>query len=436
MKKILIVSYYWPPAGGTGVYRILKFTRYLSRMGHDIVVLTTRESFSHMNDRQLLNEVPENVKVYRSAILEPTTFIKSSLKESGAKVSTDVFQKKAKGWKARIIKWIRLNVFVPDAKIGWYPFAVSLGKKIIESEQPDIILSTSPPPTAALVARKLASHSGLPWIADFRDPWTQIFYYDTARRTPFADLLNKRLERLVLRDCSHITAVNSGFFPHLNVDHKTTVIPNGYDLEELGPGMMGDDENDDGFFTIRYMGTMRINDFVPKFFDALNDLYVSHGEFKHKLRVEFFGSTAEEITNYYRKLPVSEAIHQGPYVGRDEAVRLLRTADLQLLIIGKSQMQHVIFTTKLFEYLCTGKPILGLGPVDGSAGKVLAETNSGKMIPHENERAIRDFMMEAFTCWQKGTPMLQPDEEAVKRYDFRNLTKTLSDLIQQDWSKA
>ena len=117
MKRIMIVSYYWPPFGGTGVHRILKMCRYLSEQGHEIVVLTTKTAFSHVVDERLLDEVPEGVTVYRTNILEPTSFIKSSLKTSKSKVTTDVFQKDVTGFKARLAKWVRLNIFVPDAKI-------------------------------------------------------------------------------------------------------------------------------------------------------------------------------------------------------------------------------------------------------------------------------------------------------------------------------
>ncbi|MCO4806388.1 MAG: glycosyltransferase [Flavobacteriales bacterium] len=429
MKRIMIVSYYWPPFGGTGVHRILKMCRYLSEQGHEIVVLTTKTAFSHVVDERLLDEVPEGVTVYRTNILEPTSFIKSSLKTSKSKVTTDVFQKDVTGFKARLAKWVRLNIFVPDAKIGWYPFAVREGKRIIKKHKPDVILSTSPPPTTSLVAMKLARWSGIKWLADFRDPWTEIFYFDTAKRLGYSDRINRRMEKNVLETCDHLTAVNDGFFPHLDLKSKTTILPNGFDNAELGKDVAGLGDKNEGF-SIRYMGTMRVNDFVPVFFDLMNELIAENPELKDALRLEFYGSVAEEISSYYSRTPVEKNIRTFDYVPREEVSNLLLTASVQLLIIGKSRMQDQIFTTKLFEYIRTGKPVLGLGSATGSAAKVLEQTGCGTMYNHEDKPGMKKFILSAFNAWKSNSQMQTIDWDEVEKYNFKALAKQMSQIIE------
>ncbi|GAB5538679.1 MAG: glycosyltransferase family 4 protein [Salibacteraceae bacterium] len=425
-RKILIVTYYWPPFGGTGVHRILKFAKYLAGHGHEIIILTTKNAFSHVVDENLLNEVPDGITVYRTNIFEPTNFIKSSLKQTNSKVTTDVFQKEASGWKSKLVKWVRLNLFIPDAKIGWYPFAVREGKKIIAKHNPDVILSTSPPPTTSLIAKKLAHWSGIKWLADFRDPWTEIFYLDTSSRLKVADKLNRRMESNVLKRADAIIAVNDGFFPGRGTESKTTVIPNGYDEAEL-PSVINERSNS---FSIRYMGTMRVNDFVPAFFDAVNELYAEHSDLRQALQIDFFGSTAAEITDYFKSMAVASAITMHGYVPRQEASKMLMTATVQLLIIGKSKMQKQIYTTKLFEYIRTGRPVLGLGTSDGSAAQVLSETNCGVMYDHKDKESIKRFILDEFKHWQNGTQSRDVNWSEVEKYNYKALAGNVSEIIQ------
>lgn len=425
-RKILIVTYYWPPFGGTGVHRILKFAKYLSEQGHEIIVLTTKNAYSHVVDEQLLKEVPEGIEVYRTKIFEPTKFIKSSLKSTNSKVTTDVFQKEATGWKSKLVKWVRLNLFIPDAKIGWYPFAVRMGKKVIVKHNPDVILSTSPPPTTSLIAKKLAHWSGIKWLADFRDPWTEIFYLDTSNRLGIADKINRRMESNVLERADAIIAVNDGFFPGRDTESKTTVIPNGYDESEL-PSVQKEPSDT---FSIRYMGTMRVNDFVPAFFDAIDELYSENEEFREALRLDFFGSTAVEIVEYFQSKDIASAIKMHGYVPRLEASKMLMTASVQLLIIGKSRMENQIFTTKLFEYIRTGRPVLGLGPATGSAAKVLRETNCGVMHDHNDKESIKKFLIDEFNHWKQGTTSREIQWTEVEKYDYKALAGKVSGIIQ------
>ena len=155
MKKILIISYYWPPNGGVGAYRVTKFAKYLAKSGWNIIVLTPKHAETQLIDNSLLDGFPDNIKVVRSGIFEPTAIIKRN-KNINKGVTNTLFLNRKSTFTDRITKWVRLNLFIPDAKIGWYPYAVAAGKRIINTEKPDLIFSTSPPPTTNLIANKLA----------------------------------------------------------------------------------------------------------------------------------------------------------------------------------------------------------------------------------------------------------------------------------------
>jgi hypothetical protein len=193
MKKVLIITYYWPPAGGPGVQRVLKFVKYLPELGWQPLVLTVKKGEYPAIDETLAKNIPPECKVFKTNIFEPSDLYKRFLgMDDKAKIPTAVLADNNPGLKKQIANLIRLNFFIPDAKIGWKKFAVEEGLKIIETEKPDLIFSSSPPPTVHLIAKKLAAKTNLKWVADFRDPWTDIHYYEKQPRLFFAKYLDRK----------------------------------------------------------------------------------------------------------------------------------------------------------------------------------------------------------------------------------------------------
>ncbi len=427
IKKVLIVTYYWPPYGGTGTYRILKFVKNLRAFGYEPIILTTKNPDAPIYDKNLLGEVPEEIKIFRTSKFELTTFFRKKISKQKGQIATNVFQSKPKGFFSRLAKWIRVNLFIPDAKIGWYSFAVSAGKKIILDEKPDLIFSTSPPPTTQLIARKLSKWSGLKWVADFRDPWTKIFYLDEANQFSLSRKRNERLEKRVLRDCNAFTAVNDGFFPHLDFRNKMTVIPNGFDASEFVTALP---ETRNEKFTIRYLGGWKSNQQVKGLTESLKEISKDK-KMSESIRLETFGFIDSEIKKEFKSDEIKIEVNHYDYADRPTTIRKLQTSDLLIMIIGKSKLQDQGLSTKIFEYMCTYKPIIGFGPVVGSAAKILSETGCGKMFSLDDVSGCHEFIMRCYNDWLAGQNFSGIRMDKITKYDFRFLTSKLADTFNR-----
>ncbi|MBD3223796.1 MAG: glycosyltransferase, partial [Caldithrix sp.] len=269
MKNVLIISYYWPPAGGPGVQRVLKFARYLPEQGWRPIILTVSRGAFPAIDNSLTTEVPDDCVVYRTANPEPDQWYN---RLTGARKDTalpvGVLAKDKQGWKQRLAFWLRLNLFIPDAKLGWKPFAVHAARKIIKNHRPSVIFSSSPPPTVHLIARKLSKRYHIPWIADFRDPWTNIHYYQN-RRSRLSQWIDRRLEQKVVRDSTKAITVSPPFARLIagNQADSMHIIPNGFDASDFD-----DEAPQASAFRLVYVGGLNANRFYPQVFNTLHTL--------------------------------------------------------------------------------------------------------------------------------------------------------------------
>jgi hypothetical protein len=425
-NKVLIITYYWFPSEGTGVYRVSRFVKYLKQKGWQPIVLTARQSAGTFEDEDKTSEFAD-IPVYRSKIWEPLGLFGkfSGKKQEAGKISPTVFLDKKANWKVKLATWLRLNLFLPDAKKFWRKPAVRLGKKIIKEQKPVLIFSTSPPPTTNLIAMDLAKWSKLPWVADFRDPWTKIYYLEQAPVTSLANRINEKLERKALQRADHITAVNDGFFPHLNIKQKQTRISNGFDPDDypkLRPAKPSK-------FIMRYFGQWKDNQLPPAFFDVLKQL--SHSpEYCQKIALECYGTTSQNVRNKLAHPSIRIDVTYHEFIPKTQAVRLMMNAGLLLLFIGQSNISRQLLSTKIFDYLYARRPIVGYGPVDGSAAKVLQETGCGRMFNYEDRDGAYNLIVRSYKAWQKNEQVLQPNQKAIAAFDFNNLTDRLIDVFQ------
>ncbi|WP_421773548.1 hypothetical protein [Gracilimonas sp.] len=428
-KKILIVSYYWYPFADVGTYRISRFAKYLAKSGWDIVVLTAKEAAAGMKGKPD-DPVLENIKVYRANIIEPVSLLKKK-KNGGAKTSNpSIFYQKDANLISRLAVWTRLNLMIPDAKFTWKWFAVPLGKKVIEQEKPDIILSTSPPPTTSLIAKKLADWSGLPWHADFRDPWTNIYYYDDNPQSKWAGNRNKKLEASVLESADRLSVVNHGFFPSYNLDNKLTKIPNGFDPDHIIPQEKLPQKTDSAFY-IRYFGSMKANQYPKAFIEALHTLSVDHPEIAENIHFDFFGNIDPDIKKDIKSASDIIKTSFSGYIPHDKMMMRVNSSDLLLLLIGRTKNSKFGLSTKVFEYMTSGKPVLGIGPIDGAASKLVSDTNIGKFFSHKDDKGVTNFILETYQANQKGETLFTPSEKAVQQYNFSYLTKKLENILDE-----
>ena len=219
MKKVLIITYYWPPAGGPGVQRVLKFAKYLPEFGWEPYILTVKYGEYYAIDDKLLDEIPENLQVYKTSAFEPYNLYRKVLGKSKDK-SLPVYilnTSKKDSLLERISKWIRVNLFIPDPRMFWLPFAASKGEKIIKEKNIDLIFTSSPPHTVQLIGKRLSKITGKPWVADFRDPWTKAFWFSEIKRTSFSAKINKSMEKGVLDSADALTFISDSLFSKENL---------------------------------------------------------------------------------------------------------------------------------------------------------------------------------------------------------------------------
>ncbi|MFP4018003.1 MAG: glycosyltransferase family 4 protein [Bacteroidales bacterium] len=425
-KKILIVTYYWLPHSGTGTYRISKFVKYLIKYGWEPVILTTKNTASVFKEDDT-DPVYNNIKVYRSKILEPTLMFGKNNHSSQSMANASIFLSENLGFKKKILQWIRLNLFIPDAKILWKKPAVQLGKKIIKKEKPDIILSTAPPPTAHLIAERLSRWSHIKWIADFRDPWTNIYYYEKLKINPISKKINQRLEKRVLKAADKIINVSDNFFPNFNEENKIVRIENGYDPDEIPKSKSGKRKNKK--FTIRYIGSLKRNQFFQNFIDILKEISQAE-KYQGNIKLEIIGYIDPQIKDYINKNLTNLETKTETFIPHKEAIQKMAESDLLILAIGQGKQSKNVISTKIFEYMMTGKPVLAFGDRNGSANKILRETNIGKMFNYDEYKEVKDFLITTFNHWENNTLHFNPNQNKIQQYSFENLTQKLINVLK------
>jgi len=430
-KKVLIITYYWPPAGGPGVQRVLKFAKYLPEFGWDPIILTVANGEYPAIDESLAKDIPEGCKVYKTKTLEPSSFYRkfTGMKQH-EKIPVANLAQKNISWKKKLSNWVRLNLFVPDAKIGWIPYAVAQGKKIIREEQPDIIFSSSPPPTVHLIAKKLAKWSGLKWVADFRDPWTKIHYLQNQKFISFSKRRNQNLERDVVAGCDKATCVSTNFVNLISSDQKDKfeIITNGFDTETVVSTEIKASKN---VFKILYIGGLTWNRYYKSFFVWLKELIQKGYLDENKIKIQLAGSIEPTIKKEIEELfSTLNVLDVKAYLPHSEAVSLMHEADLLLLFLEQVEGYEGHIPGKLFEYISTQNRILGLGSATGESAQILEKTKAGRVISPENEQEIKKQLITEFHNWQNGE-ITKSDEADIEKYSRKQLTKQLATLFDK-----
>ncbi len=428
MKKVLIVTYYWPPAGGPGVQRVLKFVKYLPKFGWQPLILTVANGEYPAIDKSLEKNIPSECKIFKTSSLEPMALYKRFMGlDKNANIPTAVLADSNPSFKKRFANWVRLNIFVPDAKIGWKRFAVKEGLEIIKNEKPDLIFSSSPPPTVHLIASELAKRRNLKWIADFRDPWTDIHYYEDQPRLSFVKALDKKYEHRALNQADIVTCI-SQLDIELDFAKKTDVakcinIPNGYDEDDFVSIDTSNSSTEK--FTILHLGAVNKERNPVKFFKAVNSLREKGAITKQNFQITFVGKVESIIKDTVEQNNISELVNYVDYLPHSKALKQIEKANALLLLVTQSQKNRRILPGKTFEYMRTGKYILALGPEDGEVSRIITETKTGKVIEYSDEAKMEETLETLITAWQDKQYITNDNAETIKNYSREELTKKL-----------
>lgn len=430
MKKVLVITYYWPPSGGAGVQRILKFVKYLPEFEIKPYIVTVREDKASypVIDKTLEKDIPSKTEVYRTDTFEPYGIYSGILGKRS--IPTGFSNESNPGAFKKFSRFVRGNIFIPDARRGWIKYAFKEACRVIENENIDTVITTSPPHSVQLTGLKLKKkYKDIYWIADLRDPWTDIYYYDEFKHLPFAKKLDAGFEKDTLINADRVVTVSNELKKLFhskfskNESSKIIVIPNGYDDEDFK--LSGKEEGRE--FIITYTGTIADSYNPQIFFHALKKISDMNAGIKFRLR--FIGNPSSSLLEYADSISLSGVTEVIPTVTHEESIKYLLSSSALLLVIPEISNDKGILTGKLFEYLAARKPVICIGPPNGDAAAIIKECNAGKTFGRNMPSELENYLNELVSEW-KIKKHLSIDNENFRKYSRYNQAKELSEIIK------
>ena len=438
MKKCLIITYYFPPSGGPGVQRVLKFAKYLPEFGWEPVVLTVKDGDYPAIDESLLKEIPPSLKVYRTSILEPYNFYRRITgKKPGTAVDVNNIPKKgdSKSFSEGIAEFIRATFFIPDARIGWLWNAVDEAKKIIQQENIDAIYSSSPPYTCAVIARKVHRATGVPWVAGFRDPWTG--FLSTPERWLLPKKLDEYLERSCFEDATRVEVAWRGIlldlqkkYPDIPTD-KVFHLPNRFDSGDFPSITYRSNDK----FTITYAGSMYGVRNPKSFLQAIANLIKAKKIDPKKIELKFIGRFGAEVLEMFQEPTVANCVKTLPYLPHSESIVHLMTSEALLLVVDDYSGGEEIVPGKVYEYIGARRPIIALAH-EGAVAELLRSTRSGRIAHNDDVAAIEGIILEYYTDYLYNKSDYSPDLSAIARFERKEITKQLARLLDESLERS
>lgn len=424
MKKVLIITYYWPPSGGPGVQRCLYFVKYLREFGWEPIVYTVENGEYPYHDHSLQKEIPQDVLILKHKAREPFHLYKKLVgikKEEKLKPNVMV-EKSRRPLLHSIATWVRGNIFIPDARMLWIKPSVKYLSEFLEKNKVDAIMSSSPPHSIQLIGYALSKKFNIPWLVDLRDPWTKIFFADKLKMSSYAKMKNLELEKRVLESATEIVTVSqSCAFGFKEIcGRMPQVITNGYDT--VYPSTSGNDDR----LIIAYGGTLSGDRNPEKLWTALYKILNGNPELSRRLKLQFYGAIDPAVFESIRLQGLSDQLEIYPALSHEEYLKRIGNADI-LLLVGAVNDPGVI-TGKFFEYLAMYKPIISISPTNSDVEIILDKTQSGKNADYENEKKIQEVIHWAIEI-SSHVLKFHPNKTEIEKYSRKNLTAKLVELL-------
>jgi glycosyltransferase involved in cell wall biosynthesis len=428
LNKVLIITYYWPPTGGPGVMRWLKFVKYLPYFGWKPYVYTPSNPQAFIVDTSLEKDIPHEAVVLKKKIIEPHNLFFFFNKKSKSPAPGFLQEKKSQSFFLNFAKWIRGNLFIPDPRIWWVKPSVSYLENIIKNENIQIVITTGPPHSMHLIGMKLKNKLGVKWVADFRDPWTNIDFYQQLKVSKWADKKHKALEHQVLKNADLVIAIGNTLKNELiELGAKNCkVITNGFDDDDF-KNLVKEKNNSDKV-TITYTGSLNGDRNPIAFWNALSKLNKNYPDLKNKIQVKLIGTVDYRVKESISHLGLNELVNYIAPMSYHQSLQEQKNADVLLLVVNNTPNAKGILTGKFFEYLSSGNYILAIGPQKGDLASILKETQAGEIFDYHQEKKIHDALENIIIHKSKN---LKPDSEKVNRYNRKNLTHKLSVFLNE-----
>ena len=421
--KVLLITYYWPPAGGSGVQRWLKFVKYLPEFGIEPVVYTVKDPHYAIRDESLVDQIPQGLEVIREGILEPGMILSGFGKKG--KDSSAGFLNPNPSFIERQIQYVRANYFIPDAKKFWIKPSVKRLSDYLEKHEVDVLITTGPPHSLHLIGDALKKRFGISWLADFRDPWTNIDYFHSLPLTKSAIKKHHDLESMVLRNADCVLVVGKTMKEEFSDrNEKVCVLTNGFDDFEQPDQVSLDRE-----FSISHIGLMNADRNPHVFWRALGELVDESDAFKKDLVVKLVGKCAEDVYQSIEENGLTDHVTSPGYVSHQDVLRYQQSSQVLLICVNKVPSARSVITGKVFEYLQSKRPVLGIGPTDGDLAVILKETNTGQMVDFDDVKSLKKLIRQYYEKFKSGNLTVAPQN--VEQYHRKNLTEKLAKLLKE-----
>ncbi len=432
--RVLIITYYWPPSGGAGVQRFLKFVKYLPQYGINPVVLTCANPTYPIRDQTLADDIPDGVPVYHARTIEPFSIygkVSGMSPEQAASPATVLGS-----WDNTLqgaARWLRANLFVPDARVGWIPFVRRTARNLIDKYRIETVVTTGPPHSTHFAGQWLKKKTGVRWLADFRDPWTDIHYNRVLPRTGFTRRRDQRMEVSILRQADEVTVTAPGtaryFAEKVNRSYHT--IPNGFDPDDF-PAANQIHKREKEPFLIRHVGSITETCLPYNLLVAVRMLTET------PVKIEFVGMVHPRLHDLIGELDLEDRVTVRPYVPHKKATALMQQSDMNVVIVHRSDDSRILIPGKLYDYLYAGRPVMVIGPPEGDAAQIVRKCGMGFAFDYEDttgpENWIRQLAASHYANIQPQTDRLtyaplEADENEIARYARPELTRRFAGLL-------
>lgn len=429
LKKILIITYYWPPAGGPGVQRWLKFAKYLPENGWTPVIYTPENPSYPLLDESLVKDIPEGLEMVKTKIWEPYQ-LAEKLNKSNKKFKAGQFDVGSnQSWKSRLSIWVRGNFFIPDARVFWVKPSVKFLENYLKENKIDVVVTSGPPHSLHLIGLALKkTRPDLKWIADFRDPWTEISYYKHLKLTKTSDRKHRQLESEVFRNADITLATSYTDAENFRKNGaNASCITNGFDEADASPQTRISDDHQQRKFTLSYIGVLEQLRNPENLWKALDELVKTNPDFAENFTLKFAGRIDDKILNSIEHSALKNHIANLGYLSHDKAIDEMQDSDVLLMTNFPNPSSKGIIPGKIFEYLATGKQIISFGPDEADVAQILKDTQAGKHFSYDETEKIKAFLLEKFDLWKSG--QLAASTQNIEQFSRRNLTKRLAEIL-------
>lgn len=424
-RKVLIITYYWPPAGGPGVQRWLKFVKYLPDFGIEPIVYCPKNPSYPIVDNSLVDDVDDSLTVLKQPIKEPYGIANFLFKNKAKTISSGVIpEKKRQGFTERIMLYLRGNFFIPDARKKWIQPSVNYLSEYLSNSEIDTVISTGPPHSLHLIGMELKSRLNLNWIADFRDPWTTIGYHKKLKLSRSSSAKHKLLEQKVLQSADHIIVTSATTRSEFSkkTEQPISVITNGYDISDINKPQK------DEKFSLAHIGSLLSERNPLQLWEAISQLLNENPELRNSFQLKLIGVVSKEVIESLKTYDIFDYANNQGYVSHEEAIKAQMSSRVLLLIEIDSEDTKVIIPGKLFEYMASKTPILAIGPTDTDVENILNKTNTGRYFYYNQKKELKSHILSLFERYKFN--QLEVNAIDLNQYSRKALTQKLAVLIK------